>query len=266
MLQLAMKLKPPEDKRLDLNKLTDVGELMTLAELSDELRMLADDDTDEVTSRCLNASCFSKETDLVVPKMNPYDIPLAKLEAPMLKMEIPPESRTSEMRRRSTATPTSSALYQSHKAPLHHQQRLAHMPPTAQPDGTLYRGRELLSPSILSKQQTTGEKVMIPGAAGTYMCSVAQRSSPRPPRHESRISGQDSMYATMLRCPTTQADMAMRDAAGSFGMASRESFTKNNEPIGHSALFDASPCQSQTPADKNTAGRGQWKDRFSVGV
>ena len=146
-----------------------------------------------------------------------------------------------------------------------HQQRLAHLPPTAQPDSTLLRGRELLSPSILSKQQTTGEKVVIPGAAA-YMCPATQRSSPLPARHESRIPAQDSMYATMLRCPTTQADMGMRDAAGGFGMASRESFTKNNESIGHSALFDASPCQSQTPADKNTAGRGQWKDRFSVGV
>ena len=239
---------------------------MTLAELSAELRMLADDGGDEVTSRCLSASRLSKEPNPVVPKMNPYDVPLVKLEAPMLKTEMQTESRTSEMRRRSMAAPTSSALYQSHKAPsLQHQQRLAHLPPTAQPDSTLLRGRELLSPSILSKQQTTGEKVVIPGAAA-YMCPATQRSSPLPARHEPRIPAQDSMYATMLRCPTTQADMGMRDAAGGFGMASRESFTKNNESIGHSALFDASPCQSQTPADKNTAGRGQWKDRFSVGV
>lgn len=54
VLDLTKQLKPPEDKRPDIQNLTDLGELMSLTELSNELMRALDDGfdmEDEVTSK-----------------------------------------------------------------------------------------------------------------------------------------------------------------------------------------------------------------------
>lgn len=252
VLDLARQMQPPEDARPDLKNLTDVGELMSLSELSHELKLLEDGDSseNEVTSKHKEKVPAGDGATLLDD-----DKSRIKHEAAagvsLVKAEVDEAARTDvPLSGRQAVHPVTQLRYEVKASQSVHQSRYQ----IGMPIG----GRDLLSPSILSQYRGIGKEGHSFGQSESIANSLLQSApfGPEPSLHAIQLS---RPYSAQPRVTE------IRPRGPSTSGVSRQAEIQRLGDRGSQQLpFQSHPVQANSSNDKSQDGR--WKGRYSVGV